>query len=56
MSPEERATWKRQKAIEKEILEALETAYEISTSTMKNKMEELTGGFNLNLPGITDGQ
>ena len=39
---------------EKAILEALQAAYENSTTTMKNKMEELTGGLNLNLPGIND--
>ncbi len=37
---------------EKEILEALIDAYENSTTTMKTKMEELTGGLNLNLPGM----
>ena len=37
------------------ILEAFKTAYEHSTTTMKTKMEELTGGLNLNLPGISDG-
>ena len=37
------------------ILEALKAAYENSTATMKSKMEELTGGLNLNLPGISDG-
>ena len=38
-------------AIEEEILSALKNAYELSTTTMKNRMEELTGG--LNLPGIS---
>jgi hypothetical protein len=33
------------------VLEALQAAYEHSTSTMKSRMEELTGGLNLNLPG-----
>ena len=42
-----------QDAAEKSILEAYKAAYENSTSTMKIKMEELTGG--LNLPGLTDG-
>ncbi len=37
---------------EEAILEALTAAYENSTATMKNKMDELTGGLNLNLPGI----
>ena len=42
----------KHEAIESAILEALENAYEISTSTMKTKMEDLTGGLNLKLPGI----
>ena len=33
-------------------LEALQSAYEKSTATMKGRMEELTGGLNLNLPGM----
>ena len=33
-------------------LEALKAAYERSTATMKERMEELTGGLNLNLPGM----
>jgi len=33
------------------ILEALRSAYELSTSTMRERMEELTGGLDLNLPG-----
>ena len=41
-------------ACEKATLSALENAYEASTSTMKSKMEELTGGLNLNLPGVND--
>ncbi|KMM17764.1 YbaB/EbfC family nucleoid-associated protein [Synechococcus sp. GFB01] len=32
------------------VLEALVAAYELSTGTMKTRMEELTGG--LNLPGL----
>ena len=40
--------------IEESLLDALSTAYENSTATMKERMEELTGGLNLNLPGITD--
>jgi len=43
-----------QEAAESAILEALTSAYEHSTTTMKTKMEELTGGLNLNLPGLTD--
>tara|TARA_Y100001968_G_C19103062_1_gene593502 strand:- start:343 stop:693 length:351 start_codon:yes stop_codon:yes gene_type:complete len=39
--------------IESSILEALKSAHEISTETMKQQMEELTGGLNLNnLPGL----
>ncbi len=33
-------------------LEALLEAYDLSTSTMKERMSELTGGLNLNLPGV----
>ena len=44
-----------QEATESAVLEALKAAYENSTATMKNRMEELTGGLNLNLPGI-DGE
>jgi hypothetical protein len=33
------------------VLDALKAAYEHSTNTMKSRMEELTGGLNLNLPG-----
>ena len=39
--------------MEEAILEALTNAHEISTTTMKTRMEELTGGLDLNLPGIT---
>ena len=40
--------------IEKAILEAITNAHENSTTNMKNRMQELTGGLNLNLPGISD--
>ena len=40
--------------IEEAILEAMKTAHEISTTTMKDRMEDLTGGFKLNLPGMGD--
>ncbi|KGG18095.1 MULTISPECIES: YbaB/EbfC family nucleoid-associated protein [unclassified Prochlorococcus] len=40
--------------IESAILEAMQVAHETSTTNMKNKMQELTGGLNLNLPGITN--
>ena len=39
-------------AFETATLEALQAAYEQSTATMKGRMEELTGGLNLNLPGM----
>jgi len=39
-------------ATEAAVLEALKSAYELSTTTMKGRMEELTGGLNLNLPGL----
>ncbi|AAP99066.1 MULTISPECIES: YbaB/EbfC family nucleoid-associated protein [Prochlorococcus] len=40
--------------VEAAILEAMQKAHEISTSNMKSRMQELTGGLNLNLPGIND--
>ena len=43
-----------QAASEEATLSALKNAYEISTTTMKTKMEELTGGLNLNLPEVND--
>ena len=41
-----------QETTEPATLEALQAAYEQSTATMKGRMEELTGGLNLNLPGM----
>ena len=41
-----------QEATEAATLAAFQSAYERSTSTMKERMEELTGGLNLNLPGM----
>ena len=41
-----------QETCEAATLEALQEAYEQSTATMKGRMEELTGGLNLNLPGM----
>ena len=38
--------------IEKNILEAITKAHESSTTTMKTRMNDLTGGLNLNLPGL----
>ena len=43
-----------QQASEIATLEALQEAYKLSTETMKAKMTELTGGLNLNLPGINE--
>ncbi|MFN5117045.1 MAG: YbaB/EbfC family nucleoid-associated protein [Cyanobacteriota bacterium] len=41
-----------QEAVETAVLEALKSAYEISTGTMRERMEDLTGGLDLNLPGL----
>ena len=41
-------------AIEHATLEALESAYEISTDTMKERMNEITGGLNLPELGSSD--
>ena len=41
-------------ATEAATLDALKAAYELSTGTMKQRMEELTGGLNLNLPGLAE--
>ena len=41
-----------QEAAEAATLEALQAAYENSTGTMKERMQELTGGLDLNLPGM----
>ena len=38
--------------IEENILEAFKKAHESSTTTMKDRMNDLTGGLNLNLPGL----
>ena len=38
--------------IEQNILEAIQKANETSTTTMKERMNDLTGGLNLNLPGL----
>ena len=37
---------------EASVLEALTNAYDISTTTMRERMEALTGGLDLNLPGM----
>ena len=38
--------------IDKNILQAIQKAQELSTTTMKERMNDLTGGLNLNLPGF----
>ena len=38
--------------IEQNILQAIQQAHELSTTTMKERMNDLTGGLNLNLPGF----
>ena len=40
--------------IEEAILEGMQSAHEISSTTMKERMEDLTRGFKLNLPGMGD--
>ena len=40
--------------VEEALLDAMKSAHEASTSTMKERMEDLTGGFKLNLPGMGD--
>ena len=40
--------------IERNILDAIQKAHESSTKTMKEKMNDLTGGLNFNLPGFDD--
>ena len=48
----ETITTANKEVIEKNILEAIKKAHESSTSTMKERMNDLTGGLNLNLPGL----
>ena len=38
--------------IEQNFLQAMQKAHELSTTTMKERMNDLTGGLNLNLPGF----
>ena len=38
--------------VETAVHEALKNAYETSTSTMRERMDDLTGGLDLNLPGL----
>ena len=42
--------------IEQNILQALQKAHELSTTTMKERMNNLTGGLNLNLPGFDNSE
>ena len=42
--------------IEKNILQAMQKAHETSTTTMKERMNDLTGGLNLNLPGLDNSE
>ena len=42
--------------IEKNILQAIQRAHETSTKTMKDRMNDLTGGLNLNLPGLGENE
>ena len=39
-------------AAETAMLEALTNAYSLSTTTMRERMESLTGGLDINLPGL----
>jgi hypothetical protein len=38
--------------VESSVLEALVDAYQLSTTTMRERMDALTGGLDLNLPGL----
>ena len=49
---DERIANANKEQIEKNILEAIQKAHESSTTTMKERMNDLTGGLNLNLPGL----
>ena len=40
--------------IESTVLEAIQAAHETSTTNMKNRMQELTGGLNLSLIHISE--
>ena len=42
--------------IEENILQAIQKAHELSTTTMKERMNDLTGGLNLNLPGFDNNE
>ena len=49
---DEKISTANKEEIEKNILEAIKKAHESSTTTMKERMNDLTGGLNLNLPGL----
>ncbi len=49
---DEKISTANKEEIEKSILEAIKKAHESSTTTMKERMNDLTGGLNLNLPGL----
>ncbi len=40
--------------LEENILDAIKKAHETSSKTMKDKMNDLTGGLNFNLPGFDE--
>mgnify|MGYP003316418071 CR=1 FL=1 len=42
----------KKEEVEQSILEAIQKAHQSSTATMKERMNDLTGGLNLNLPGL----
>ena len=42
--------------IEQNILQAIQKAHELSTTTMKERMNDLTGGLNFNLPGFDENE
>ena len=42
--------------IEQNFLQAIQKAHELSTTTMKERMNDLTGGLNLNLPGFDNSE
>jgi len=42
----------KEEKIEQNILQAIQKAHELSSTTMKERMNDLTGGLNLNLPGF----
>jgi len=38
--------------IEQNILQAIQKAHDLSSTTLNERMNDLTGGLNLNLPGF----